>query len=65
MIRLIAIILSLGALSLVLFLLFNRDQKQWHDMTEKEQEKKKILMTGGIIVFLAGLLTAYFTGKKK
>lgn len=65
MIRLIAIILSLGALSLVLYLLFNRDQKQWKDMNEEEQQKKKFLLTGGIIVFLTGLLTAYFTGRKK
>jgi hypothetical protein len=65
MIRLIAILVSLAALSLVLFLLFSKRQKPWNEMTENEQKKKKILIASGTTVFLAGLIAALFLGKKK
>ena len=64
MIRLIAVLISLAGLSFVLYLLFSKNQKQWHEMTEKEQKKKKIMIASGTTVFLAGLLTAFFLGKK-
>ena len=64
-IRIVAIIVSLAALAMVLWLLFGKGQKPWNEMTEQEQKKKKILVTGGILVFLAGVLTAVFAGKKK
>lgn len=65
MIRIAAIIISAGALSFVLYILLNRKHKSWSDMTENERNRNKIALTGGIIVFLAGLLTALFIGKKK
>jgi Na+/H+ antiporter NhaD/arsenite permease-like protein len=65
MIRLIAILVSLVALSFVLYLLFNRNQKSWNEMTEEEQKRKKIKIASGTTVFLAGIITALLTGKKK
>ena len=65
MIRLIAFLVSLTGLSLVLYLLFDKKQKPWNELTEKEQNKKKILIASGTTVFLAGLITTFLTGKKK
>ena len=65
MYRIIAILISLVALIFVLYMLFGRNQKQWDEMTDKEQKKKKILIASGITVFLAGIITALFPGKKK
>jgi len=65
MIRLIAILVSVVALSFVLYLLFNRKQKSWNEMTEEEQKRKKIKIASGTTVFLAGVITALLTGKKK
>ena len=65
MIRIIAISISLAALSIVLYLIFSKRQKPWNEMTEEEQKRKKSLVAGGIMVFLSGLLAAIFLGKKK
>jgi len=65
MIRIIAISISLAALGVVLYLIFNKRQKPWNEMTEEEQKKKKTMVAGGITVFLAGLLAAIFLGRKK
>ena len=65
MIKVIAILISAGALFFVLFLLFSKTQKPWNQLTESEQRKKKIMIAGGTTVFLAGLLAALFLGKKK
>ncbi|HOW41840.1 MAG TPA: hypothetical protein PL123_14945 [Bacteroidales bacterium] len=64
-IRIIAIIVALAGLAIVLYLLFGKNQKPWDQMSEEEQKRKKTIMTGGILVFLAGLLAAIFLGKKK
>jgi len=64
MIRLIAILISLTGLSFVLYLLFNKRQKPWNEMTENEQKKKKIMIAGGTTVFLTGLIAALLLGKK-
>ena len=37
----------------------------YDEMTDKEQKKKKIMIASGTTVFLAGLITALLTGKKK
>lgn len=63
--RIIAILISLAALSFVLVLLFSKKQKPWNEMTEKEQKKKKIMIATGTTVFLAGIITALLPGKKK
>jgi Na+/H+ antiporter NhaD/arsenite permease-like protein len=65
MIKITAVIITLAALLFVLYLLFNKRQKPWYEMTEHEQEKKKMMVTGGIIVFLIGLITILITGKRK
>jgi hypothetical protein len=65
MIRIIAIVAAIAALLFVLYLIFNKKQKPWNQMTEEEQKNKKILVAGGITVFLAGLIAALFLGKKK
>ena len=65
MIRIIVIIITLAALLFVLILLFSKRQKPWDQMTEEEKKNKKILVGSGITVFLAGLITALFLGKKK
>lgn len=61
----IAILISLAALIFVLFLLFSKRQKPWNEMTENEQKKKKIMVAGGITVFISGLIAALLLGKKK
>lgn len=65
MIRIIAILISLSAISLVLYLLFSKRQKPWNDMTEKEQKNKKIMIVSGTTVFLTGIIAALLLGKKK
>lgn len=65
MMRIIAILISLAALSFVLVLLFSKKQKPWNEMTEKEQKKKKIMIASGTTVFLAGIITTLLLGKKK
>jgi hypothetical protein len=63
--RIIAIVIALAALGMVLYLMLEKGQKSWYEMTEDEQRRKKTLVTGGIIVFLSGLMAAIFLGKKK
>jgi uncharacterized membrane protein YfcA len=65
MIRYIAIIIAVAALIMVLYLLFSRNQKPWHELTEEEKKRKKTLVASGAFVFLAGLITALLLGKKK
>jgi hypothetical protein len=65
MIRIIAVVVSVAALGLVAYLMFGKGQKPWDMLTEEEKRKKKILIAGGTTVFLAGLITALLTGKKK
>ena len=64
-IRIIAIVVAIAALGMVLWLIFGKGQKSWDEMSDTEQQRKKTLVTGGILVFLAGLLSAIFLGKKK
>ncbi len=64
-IRIVAIVIALAALGMVLWLMFGKGQKSWDELSENDQQRKKTLVTGGIIVFLAGLMTAIFMGKKK
>jgi uncharacterized membrane protein YfcA len=65
MIRLVALLISLASLSVVFYLLFNKRQKPWHEMTETEKKKKKIIIAGGTTLFLTGLIAALLPGKKK
>jgi len=65
MVRIIAFTISFSALVFVLYLLFNKRQKPWNEMTEKEKKTKKVLVASGTTVFLAGLITALLIGKKK
>jgi hypothetical protein len=65
MIRIIVVSISLSALAFVLYLLFNKRQKPWNEMTEKEQKTKKIMIASGTTVFLAGLIASFYLGKKK
>ncbi|MBK9390990.1 MAG: hypothetical protein IPN68_12625 [Bacteroidetes bacterium] len=64
-IRIVAIVIALAALGMVLWLMFGKGQKSWDEMSENEQQRKKTLVTGGILVFLGGLMAAIFMGKKK
>jgi len=64
-IRIVAIVISLLALGMVLYIMLGKNQKPWNQMSDEEQKRKKTLVTGGIIVFLSGLLAAIFLGKKK
>jgi|WetSurMetagenome_2_1015567.scaffolds.fasta_scaffold549364_1 hypothetical protein len=64
-IRIVAIVISLLALGMVLYIMLGKNQKPWDQMSDEEQKRKKTLVTGGIIVFLSGLLAAIFLGKKK
>lgn len=61
----ILLIISLSALGLVLFLLFNKKQKPWDQMTDEEQNRKKVMVAGGLTVFIAGIISALLLGKKK
>lgn len=61
---LIALAVSLAALVFILYLVFNKRQKPWNEMSEKEKKTKKVLVSGGILVFLAGIAAALFLGKK-
>lgn len=61
----ILLIISLSALGLVLFLLFNKKQKPWDQMTDEEQNRKKVMMAGGLTVFIAGIISALMLAKKK
>lgn len=63
--RIVAIIVALAALGMVLWLIFGKGQKSWDEMSDNEQKRKKTIVTGGILVFLTGLLAAIFMGKKK
>ena len=64
-IKIVAIVVALAALGLGLWLLFGKGQKPWNEMSEDERKRKKLLLTGGIMVFIAGLITAIFAGNKK
>lgn len=61
----IVILISASALGLVLYLLFSRKQKPWDQMSTDEQNRKKVLVAGGLTVFIAGLISAIMMGKKK
>jgi Na+/H+ antiporter NhaD/arsenite permease-like protein len=61
----IVILISLAALGFVLYLLFSRKQKPWDQMSTDEQNRKKILVAGGLTVFIAGVISAIMMGKKK
>ncbi len=63
--RIVVIIVALAALGMVLWLIFGKGQKSWDEMSDNEQKRKKTIVTGGILVFLTGLLAAIFMGKKK
>jgi len=65
MIRITVICIAFAALIFVLYLLFSKRQKPWNEMTEKEQQKKKVMIVSGTMVFLAGMIAALFLGKKK
>jgi Na+/H+ antiporter NhaD/arsenite permease-like protein len=61
----IPLAVSLVALIFVLWLLFNKRAKSWDMMSEDERRRKKALVSGGILVFLAGIITAIFMGRKE
>jgi uncharacterized membrane protein YfcA len=65
MVRIIAILVALAALLLIVYLVFSKNQRPWNELTAQEQNKKKLLVAGGISVFLAGIITALLAGKKK
>ena len=65
MLRIVFILISLGALSFVLYLLLNGRQKPWQEMSQDEKNRKKIAVAGGTLAFLASLIAAIFMGKKK
>jgi uncharacterized protein YpmS len=65
MIRIVAILISLAALSFVLVLLLSRKQKPWNEMNDQEKRKKKIMLASGTTVLLAGLIAAFLARKKK
>jgi preprotein translocase subunit YajC len=58
-------VLSVLALSFVLWLLFNKRQKPWEEMNEEEKKKKKVMIFSGLAVFIAGLLAALALGRKE
>ncbi len=64
-IKIIAIVVALASLVMVLYLMLGKGQKSWDEMSDNERRRKKTLVTGGIIVFLSGLLAAIFMGRKK
>jgi Na+/H+ antiporter NhaD/arsenite permease-like protein len=61
----IVILISLVALGFVLYLLFSRKQKPWDQMSTDEQNRKKVLVAGGLTVFIAGIISAIMMTKKK
>lgn len=61
----IPLAISLVALLFVLYLLFSKRQKSWDQMSDEERKRKKALVSGGILVFLAGIITAIFLGKRE
>ena len=61
----IVILIILSALGLVLYLLFSRKQKPWDQMTNEEQNRKKVLVAGGLTVFIGGVISALLMQKKK
>jgi len=61
----ILILISASALGLVLYLLFSRKQKPWNQMTNEEQNRKKVLVAGGLTAFIAGIISAIMMSKKK
>lgn len=56
---------SIIALGFVLWLLFNKRQKPWEEMSTDERKKKKVMLFSGLAVFIAGLATALVIGKKE
>lgn len=62
---LIPLIIALTALVFVLYIIFNKRQKKWEDMSPEDQKKKKVMIFSGIVVFLTGILTAFFLGRKE
>lgn len=56
---------SIIAIGFVLWLLFNKRQKPWEEMSNDERKKKKIMLFSGLAVFIAGLATALVLGKKE
>jgi Na+/H+ antiporter NhaD/arsenite permease-like protein len=65
MVRITVICIAFAALIFVLYLLFSNSQKPWNEMTENEQQRKKAMIVGGTLVLLAGMIAAFFPGKKK
>jgi Na+/H+ antiporter NhaD/arsenite permease-like protein len=61
----IPVIISLAALIFVLWLIFNKRQKSWDEMSEQERKRKKLMIFSGITVFIAGIASAIFLGKKE
>ena len=56
---------SIIALGFVLWLLFNKRQKPWEEMSTDERKKKKVMLFSGLAVFIAGLAIALVIGKKE
>jgi hypothetical protein len=61
---LIPAIISVSALGFALYLILNRKQKSWTEMTDGEKKRKKLLILGSLAVFVAGLITAFSLRKK-
>lgn len=61
----IVIVITLAALAFVLYLLFSRKQKPWDQMSQDERNRKKVLVAGGLTVFIAGIISAIMMTKKK
>lgn len=62
---LIPVIISLAALIFVLWLLLNKRQKSWDEMSEPEKKRKKIMIFSGVALFIAGIVAALSLGKKE
>ena len=56
---------SILALLFVLRLIFNKKQKSWDEMSEKEKKRKKIMIFSGIALFIAGIAAAFTAGEKE
>lgn len=61
----IVILITLSALGFVLYLLLSKKQKPWDQMTSEEQNRKKVLVAGGLTVFIGGIISALMMSKKK